>query len=118
MGRRGGDKNTTIATCRNTLRAAIMAAPRNRNWVQIALMTFCMAGLSFNIATTTSAVLARMLAMPQAQPLAVVTGVFLFFWLAAQAVFWVTGVGVLGRLVTARAMTFREGLDDLLLHRV
>lgn len=113
----GGDPNITIATCRNTLRAAIVAPPKKRNWVQITLTSFCLGGLSFNIAATASAFLARMLAMPQAQPLAALAGIFLFFWLAAQAIFWVSGVGVLGRLLSGRVLTVREGLDDLYLHR-
>lgn len=112
-----GKPNLTLVTCRSSLRAAIAVPQRSRNWVQILFLGFCIAGLSFNISSTASAFFARMLAMPQAQVLAVATGVFLFFWLATQAIIWTIGVGALGRMLRGRAMTLGEALGDLFLRR-
>ena len=117
MTRDKGKPHLTLVTCRNSLRAAIAVPQRSRNWVQIVFLAFCISGLSFNISTTASAFFARMLAMPQAHAFAIATGIFLFFWLAAQAILWAIGVGALGRLLRGRAMTLNEALTDLFLRR-
>ena len=109
--------NASPVTCRASLRAAIAVPQRSRNWVQIAFLGFCIAGLSFNISTTAAAFFSRMLAMPQANALAVATGIFLFFWLATQAILWTIGVGALGRLLRGKAMTLNEAMSDLFLRR-
>ena len=109
--------HSSLATCRNTLRTLIAVPQRSRNWVQIVFLFFCISGLSFNISTTASAFFARMLAMPQAHALAILSGIFLFFWLAAQAILWTIGVGALGRMLQGRAMTLNEALSDLFLRR-
>ena len=111
------NENAPPVSCRNTLRAAIAVPQASRNWVQIVFMTFCLSGLSFNISATASAFFARMLAMPQAQGIAILSGIFLFFWLATQAIAWAIGIGALGRMLRGRAMTLNEALTDLFLRR-
>lgn len=102
----------SIANCRRSLRAAIAHKPRRRNWVQIGLCAFGMAGLASNLSGTAAGVL---------KAIGVGAGlvgfaklVFLFFWLAAQIVLWLMALGVLGRLVAGRALTIREAADDML----
>lgn len=111
------DQLQNTANCRNTLRATISAPNPRRNWVQILLLSFCMTGLAFNILTTMSAFTTRLMALPQSKLVFLASGAFLFFWMMAQIILWLTGVGVLGRLLRGRAMTLREGLDDLFLRR-
>ena len=101
------------AACRHSLRAAIVRRPQARNWLQIGLCTFGLAGLATNLSATGGAVAKTMMIAT--------TGLFgfaklgfLFFWLAAQVVMWLIGAGVLGRLVSGRAMTMREAADDIL----
>lgn len=117
MTKEKGKPNLTLVTCRNSLRAAIAVPQRSRNWVQILFLGFCISGLSFNISSTAVAFFARMLAMPQAHAMAIAAGVFLFFWLATQAILWAIGVGALGRMLRGRAMTLGEALGDLFLRR-
>ena len=115
---RTGENPKTTANCRTSLRAAI-ASPhhKRRNWVQICLVAFCLAGLGFNISATVSAFARHMASFAQGQSLSTLLAIFLFFWLATQAILWVTGIGVLNRLLKGRVLTLREGLDDLFLHR-
>lgn len=112
------DQLQNTANCRNTLRAAITAPNPRRNWVQIMLLSFCMTGLAFNILTTMNAFSARLMVLPQSKLIFLASGAFLFFWMMTQVILWLTGIGVLGRMLRGRAMTLREGLDDLFLHRV
>ena len=111
------DQLQSTANCRNTLRAAISAPHQRRNWVQILMLGFCMTGLAFNILTTLTAFTTRLMALPQSKLVFLATGAFLFFWMMAQIILWLTGIGVLGRMLRGRAMTLREGLDDLFLRR-
>lgn len=103
----------SIANCRHTLRVAIAHKPRRRNWVQIVLCGFGMAGLASNIAATGAGVVKAI--GVGAGLMAFAKLVFLFFWLAAQIVFWLIAVGVLGRLVAGRALTIREAADGMLM---
>lgn len=101
------------AACRASLRAAIVRRPRSRNWLQIGLCTFGLAGLATNIAATGGAV-GKVMLIAATGLLGFAKLGFLFFWLAAQVVLWTIGAGVLGRLVSGRAMTMREAADDIL----
>ncbi|MEM9059528.1 MAG: hypothetical protein AAGD13_03625 [Pseudomonadota bacterium] len=113
-----GAEITTRPNCRTSLRSAITeSAHARRNWVQIVLICFCMSGMVFNIANTATTLTGK-LVDPSGLSIALgVWTIFLFFWLATQVVVWLFGAGALGRLVTGRALSLREALDDMLLHR-
>ena len=100
-------------TCRQSLRAAIIRTSRRRNWVQVGLCTFGLAGLGTNIAATGLGV-GKTMALAAGGVLAFAKLVFLFYWLAAQILLWLLAVGVLGRLLSGRALTMREAADGLL----
>ena len=99
--------------CRQSLRAAIADKPRRRNWVQIGLCGFGMAGLATNISATGAGVVKSM--GFAAGVIGFAKLVFLFYWLAAQVVLWLIAVAVFGRLVSGRAMTMREAADEILI---
>lgn len=103
----------TAASCRHTLRAAIKSRSRRRNWLQIGLCTFGLAGLATNVSATGGA-LGKTMLISATGALGFAKLAFLFFWLAAQVVIWLIGAGVLGRLVGGRALTMREAAEDVL----
>lgn len=111
----GADVDTT-PNCRTSLRTAIIQSrARRRNFVQIFLVSFCLVGLVFNISATATTLTDKLATLNALAPGA--WAVFLFFWLATQTVISLFGAGALARLATGRALSLREALDDILLHR-